>query len=575
MCHRINYIPKCHISENSQDGEIIAPQQRQQQAQVQQQRQGQRGRRQGQRGRRDKDPKYKWEKYPDHDPFINDWLPDFNRRRGILVDTTDFSEGDYFKLFFPNEAFQLIAMETNRYASQFLAGNILSTHSRYKKWKDTNVFEIQAYIALQIAMGISQKNELEDYWGTYWLTYLPFTEVMSRNRFELLTSFLHFADNQANMPARGDADYDELWKIRPLIDICDPTYLTVYGPGSNLSIDESIIKYKGRIHFKQYLPSKPCKWGIKQYALCESKTGYALKFITYFGKNSIPLVQNFTVTESICLSLLDGFDNFGFKLFTDNYYTSPDLFNELEQRKIGACGTVKAGRKHMPNDLHPKNLHLKKGDDPEFMRCNNMVACAWHDTKRVHFLSTIHTNNTIDKRIRSKGAEGGYREVEKPVIVETYNHQMSGVDILDQKLGTYQFPHKSSKWYFTIYHRIREVALVNGYIVYSLDKGRDAVSARVFRERAIDNLLEGYNRETVRRGRPSVSDMPSRLTERHFIAKYDNPKYKPDCIVCSERQTKRKQTNYKCKQCNKPMCFMPCHEIYHTYKDYRRAASQS
>ena len=42
-----------------------------------------------------------------------------------------------------------------------------------------------------------------------------------------------------------------------------------------------------------------------------------------------------------------------------------------------------------------------------------MVACAWHDTKRLHFLSTIHTNNTIDKRIRSKNAEGDYKEVEK------------------------------------------------------------------------------------------------------------------------------------------------------------------
>ena len=74
---------------------------------------------------------------------------------------------------------------------------------------------------------------------------------------------------------------------------------------------------------------------------------------------------------------------------------------------------------------------------------------------------------------------------------------MSGVDILYQKLGTYQFPHKSSKWYYTIYHRIREVALVNGYIVYSLDKGKVAVSVRVFRERIINSLLEGYNRKTV------------------------------------------------------------------------------
>lgn len=529
------------------------------------------------RQRAQKQVEFKWEKYRYDDPYSNDWLPDFTRRRGVLVDTNNFKEVDYFKYFFPSAAFELISNEINRYASQYLENRQLKIHSRFRKWKESNVFEVQAYIALQIAMGMCQKNEIEDYWGTYWLTYLPFTDIMSCNRFELLTSSLHFTNNEDNRPARGGANYDQLWKIRPLMDICDPQYLTAYGPGSNLSIDESIIKFKGRIHFRQYLPSKPCKWGIKQYALCESKTGYALKFITYCGKGTIPMVPRFTITESICLSLLEGFENAGFKLFTDNYYTSPMLYRELQTKDIGACGTVKAGRKHMPTDLHPKQLHLQKGDDPEFMRCNDMIACAWHDTKRVHFISTIHTNNTLDKKIRSRGAVGGYRDVEKPVIAETYNHQMSGVDLLDQKLGTYQFPHKSSKWYFTIYHRIREVALVNGYIVYSLVMGKEAVHPRKFRESVIDGLLEGYTRETIKRGRPSTSDMPSRLTERHSIGKFDNPKYKPDCIVCSDRGRQgwqRKQTNFKCKQCNKPMCFMPCHELYHYYKDFRTAAGQ-
>mgnify|MGYP001796281652 CR=1 FL=1 len=95
------------------------------------------------------------------------------------------------------------------------------------------------------------------------------------------------------------------------------------------------------------------------------------------------------------------------------------------------------------------------------MRYGNMVACVWNDTKRVHFLSTIHTNSTIDKIIRRRGTQDGYREIEKLVIAEKYNQHMGGVDILDQKLGTFALPHKSSKWYFAIYHRIREVAMVN------------------------------------------------------------------------------------------------------------------
>ena len=189
----------------------------------------------------------------------------------MLVDTNNYAEVDFFKMFLPNEAFELISTETNRYASQFLENNQqLPQYSRFQKWKETNVAEVKAYIALQIAMGLCQKNEIEDYWGTFWLTHLSFSDVMSRNRYQLLTSFIHFANNdQVNRPTRGQPGYDQLWKVIPLMDICDLIYQTVYGPGRNLSIDESMIRYKGRIHFRQYLPSKPYKWGIKQYVLCE------------------------------------------------------------------------------------------------------------------------------------------------------------------------------------------------------------------------------------------------------------------------------------------------------------------
>jgi hypothetical protein len=48
--------------------------------------------------------------------------------------------------------------------------------------------------------------------------------------------------------------------------------------------------------------------------------------------------------------------------------------------------------------------------------------------------------------IRSKEGERGYRNIEKPVVAERYNNSMGGVDLLKQKLQTYAFPHKSSKY---------------------------------------------------------------------------------------------------------------------------------
>ena len=160
----------------------------------------------------------------------------------------------------------------------------------------------------------------------------------------------------------------------------------------------------------------------------------------------------------------------------------------------------------MPHGLYPAALPLNKGDEPKIMRCRNLLACAWRDTKHVHFLWNIHTNDTVDKRIRAKGQ--GYRTVEKPVIAEVYKLHMAGGDIMNQKLGTYAFPHKSSS--------SRELAMVNGYIIYTKttkEAGLEPMSQRKFREKVIECLLQHHDRPDTRRGRPNPPQTLSRLNE--------------------------------------------------------------
>ena len=57
-------------------------------------------------------------------------------------------------------------------------------------------------------------------------------------------------------------------------------------------------------------------------------------------------------------------------------------------------------------------------------------------------------------------------------MTEDYNQFMGGVDLTDQLLGTYAYPHKVTKWYHALYHRLREVALTNGYILYKRRSAR-------------------------------------------------------------------------------------------------------
>ena len=138
--------------------------------------------------------------------------------------------------------------------------------------------------------------------------------------------------------------------------------------------------------------------------------------------------------------------------------------------------------------------------------------------------------------MRSRGNTSGYRNVEKPVLAEKYNYFMGGVDMLDQLLGTYQYPHKSQKWYHTIYHRVCEVALVNGYILYKKASALNKLDAKQFREQFIDGLLKNWDPPPQNVGHPSLLATKLHLTEHHFPDKYENPKFKLDCRLCSDHQ---------------------------------------
>jgi hypothetical protein len=65
---------------------------------------------------------------------------------------------------------------------------------------------------------------------------------------------LHFADN-AQRPDQGE-EYDRLWKIRTIFDKLNQAYAKFYNPSEHLAVDEVIVKFKGRVIFRQYIPKK-------------------------------------------------------------------------------------------------------------------------------------------------------------------------------------------------------------------------------------------------------------------------------------------------------------------------------
>ena len=95
-----------------------------------------------------------------------------------------------------------------------------------------------------------------------------FSSIMSGRRFDMLRKYLHLNDSQ-RQPGCSSALYDELFKIRPFVVQIIQLFQDVYSTSKHISIDESIIGFKGRLSWIHYMPKNPTKWGIKAWVLAD------------------------------------------------------------------------------------------------------------------------------------------------------------------------------------------------------------------------------------------------------------------------------------------------------------------
>ena len=269
--------------------------------------------------------------------------------------------------FFSQAVWELIVSETNRYAEQSLSEKSTSHQSQ---WTPTTIPEMMAFVALLVCMGINRRPQYNMYWSKWDILHSAiYPATMSRNRFQAILNFFHLANNEEARKSK-DSSPDKLVKVRKFIQMIVPSFLCHYKPGQNLSPDETMIKFKGRLLFKQYMPKKPTKWGIKCFSLNESDTGYTCAWQIYTGSQS----QTATTADSerqseadhparvplpgqVVLELLNGLDNRGHCIFADNWYTSPALVNKLTQRGFGFCGTVRYTTQGVSN-FFPDNCVL-------------------------------------------------------------------------------------------------------------------------------------------------------------------------------------------------------------------------
>lgn len=186
-----------------------------------------------------------------------------------------------------------------------------------------------------------------------------FSKIMTEKRFYLLLKFLHFSNNENYIYGTSQ----KLYKILPVLNYLKEKFMSVYIPQKHVCVDESLIGWKGRLGWKQYIPSKRKRYGMKLFVLCESKTGYVYNFIFYTGSDTVYGDANYTnepISSRVVLELMHALLNKGYCLFLDNYYTSVDLADKLARQKTDCIGTMRLTRKGIPTEIKTKKL--QKGE---------------------------------------------------------------------------------------------------------------------------------------------------------------------------------------------------------------------
>lgn len=357
----------------------------------------------------------------------------------------------------------------------------------------------------------------------------------------------HFSDN--NQCPQGD----RLFKIQPLIDRLLEKFQAANTPNKEVCIDETLVPFRGRLSFKQYIKNKRHKFGIKLYKLC-TENGYTFNLKVYCGKDVTEL--GVPASSSVVMTLMRNVLDSGRILYTDNFYTSVYLAHQLQNRSTHLVGTLRSNRKMNPIDV--VKAKLKKNEVIARESNTGVVVLKWKDKRDVLMLSTVHTDDIVEVQAENK------KTVQKPKAVVDYNNCKAFIDLSDQMKSYSSALRRGVKWYRKLaVELITGAALTNSHILYKAIT-QDKLQITKFKEELAKNLLQ--------KGIPQEKEEEEIVDQQAKKCGLIKTEARRRCTVYYETlrnkngreyaMKKCKQTPYKCDGCGSFFC-VECFYIKH------------
>lgn len=444
--------------------------------------------------------------------------------------------------------------------------------------------EIMVFIAVYLFMGIVHLPSVKYYWYpeelSEWIVIPNFRDKMTYSRFKEIKQILRF--EQYDLIDEEVKDNDKAWKIRKVFTYLQKAFQGIMSvAGEFLSVDEAMVRCCGRFVLRRLCPKKPIKVGAKFYALVDHRTKICMNISLCDGIITSENSQGYAwgAAGRRVIDLLQFVTTRWHRVYTDNYYTSIALANELLRMGIYLVGTIRANmipskalKQEFGTAKHPKpSRHNPKGKWRS-VSTSTLTIHALMDSSVVYVLDTTSSSDSSAEIERREGANE--INFDGPSAINDYNAHMGGVDQWDQMRTSRAFSveqvGKSTKWTITLFLSFISMAASNAFCIYRFnnppgsDKHLDHTQFQV-------QLMKGLYNNTYEardsRSTPGSTNETAPVTNLHKLMQCPKGSHptEPNRRLRGRCRAKGclKTTTFGCKKCCIAVCATPCFEKFH------------
>lgn len=447
-----------------------------------------------------------------------------------------------WSLFFTEEMLNSIVDNTNKYIS-----NVMSKYTRERNARVTDIVELKALFGLLYLAGVLKSSRLstEELWDRNSTGVERFWLTMSQQRFLFLLRCLRF-DDLTTREARKQID--KLAPIRDIFDSFVQNCKSAYTIGENATIDEKLEAFRGRCGFKQYIPNKPNKYGIKIFALVDANMFYVSNLEVYVGQQPEGPFRVRNDTCSIVQRMVAPISGTNRNVTCDNWFTTFPLINILlRDHRLTYVGTVKKNKPELPQDFVNTKPRALFSSMFGFQKDITIVSYIPKKGRNVILASSQHHDDEIDMSTNEKV---------KPSIITFYNQTKGGVDTLDKLCATYDVARNTRRWPMVIFYALLNMAGTNSQIMFAAN---NPDAAPPIRRQFLKTLAINLSEDHLKR-RSLQQNLPRVVRERRQeVAGTSLNVVQPEEIPQGIRKRchcclKDSKTKYYCFKCKKFIC---------------------